>query len=94
MSIGFRLQNPSYQDETESALPDRPHVANEGRGEQHQAQAEAGPAQLAQEAGPEVVADGLLGRGADLEPLSGDDVEREVLHVLRHRHQQHGHKQQ
>ena len=94
MSIRLGLQKPSHQDEAESALPDGAHVADESGGEKHQGEGEGGPAQLAQQAGPEVVADGLPGLEADLKPLPGDDVEHEVPHVLRHRHQQHRHQQQ
>ena len=86
--------SPSYQDETESALPDGARVADKGGDEEQEAEAESGPAQLAQEAGPEVVTDGLPGLRADLKPLPGDDVEHEVPHVLRHGDQQHSHQDQ
>ena len=76
-----------------SALSHRSEVSNESWNEKHQSDGEEEPARLVEEEGTDVVGDGVLDDDADLQLRSRQDEQDEILDIVRHAHQDHGHQQ-
>ena len=91
--IYFTNNKKSHQDEAGSALSHRSEVSDESWNEEHQSDGEEEPARLVEEEGTDVVGDGVLGDDADLQLRSRQDKQDEILDIVRHAHQDHGHQQ-
>ena len=91
--IYFTNNKKSHQDEAGSALSHRSEVSDESWNEKHQSDGEEEPARLVEEEGTDVVGDGVLGDDADLQLRSRQDEQDEILDIVRHAHQDHGHQQ-